>query len=499
MSPRHDVIVVGGGVGCLCAAIILGAAGLDVLLLESASTLGGKAAQIEREGIAMDTGPSVLTLPGVFESVFGAVGLRFEDEVLLHRPSPAFRYIYSDGPTLDVFHEVDRTIESVRSTLGPRAAQELADYLAHAERIWRAAEPHFVTQAAPSLQSLIGGGWAAWKSLGAIDPFRSMAQTINQKVRDPHIATLLKRYATYNGSDVRRAPGTLGCIAHVELSLGGFGVKGGMYTLVEALARALGCARVAVELNAHVTRICVTDGMVNGVQLADGRLLRARQVVFGGDARALESGLLDTVPSRLRPADPSMSAHTFLFKASDQREPRVAHTVIFPPRYEQEFEDIFDHRRVPTHPTIYACDQRQCHLRASWPSHSPLFAMINAPALASDYDGGPDAELMAQLRAGLVRQGLIAQGDACLWWRTPRDLADRFTASQGSLYGSSSNGMMAAFRRPSNTSAVRGLFLASGSAHPGGGLPMVAQSGKLAAQAALRQRSQALSKELTGP
>jgi len=498
MSPQHDVIVVGGGIGCLCAAIILGAAGLNVLLLESDSMLGGKAAQIEREGIAMDTGPSVLTLPGAFESVFGAVGLRFEDEVPLHRPSPAFRYIYSGGPTLDVFHEVDRTIESVRSTLGSRAAQELADYLAHAERIWAAAEPHFVTRAAPSLRTLVGGGWAAWKNLGTIDPFRTMVQTINHKVKDPHIGTLLKRYATYNGSDVRRAPGTLGCIAHVELSLGGFGVKGGMYCLVEALERALWRAGVAVELSAHVTRICVEDGVVSGAELADGRLLRARQVVFGGDARALESGLLGEVPSRLSPTDPSMSAHTFLFKASDQQQPRVAHTVIFPPRYEQEFEDIFDHRRVPAHPTIYACDQRQCHLRASWPSHSPLFAMVNAPALAPDYDGGPDPELMAQVQAGLARQGLIAQGDPCLWWRTPRDLAVRFTASQGSLYGSSSNGMMAAFRRPSNTSSVRGLFLASGSAHPGGGLPMVAQSGKLAAQAALRQRSNSFSKESAG-
>ena len=45
--------------------------------------------------------------------------------------------------------------------------------------------------------------------------------------------------------------------------------------------------------------------------------------------------------------------------------------------------------------------------------------------------------------------------------------------------------MMAAFRRPRNTApGVPGLFLASGSAHPGGGMPMAMLSGIAAARAA---------------
>jgi phytoene dehydrogenase-like protein len=67
--------------------------------------------------------------------------------------------------------------------------------------------------------------------------------------------------------------------------------------------------------------------------------------------------------------------------------------------------------------------------------------------------------------------------------RTPADL-ERVTGSVGgSIYGTSSNGARAAFLRPANASpAVPGLFLVGGSAHPGGGLPLVTLSAEIVAR-----------------
>ena len=60
---------------------------------------------------------------------------------------------------------------------------------------------------------------------------------------------------------------------------------------------------------------------------------------------------------------------------------------------------------------------------------------------------------------------------------------ERATGSVGgSIYGSSSNGARAAFLRPANRSPVHGLFLVGGSAHPGGGLPLVGLSAAIVAE-----------------
>jgi phytoene dehydrogenase-like protein len=97
------------------------------------------------------------------------------------------------------------------------------------------------------------------------------------------------------------------------------------------------------------------------------------------------------------------------------------------------------------------------------------------PGFAEDY-AGHVLRIMAD-RGLDVRRRLL--------WReirTPADLARQTGAVGGSIYGSSSNGPRAALLRPANRSPVPGLFLVGGSAHPGGGLPLVAMSAAIAAR-----------------
>ena len=60
------VVVVGGGIGGLVSGALLGRAGHDVTLIEAADYLGGKSRRITLDGQRIDTGPSLLTFPGVW-------------------------------------------------------------------------------------------------------------------------------------------------------------------------------------------------------------------------------------------------------------------------------------------------------------------------------------------------------------------------------------------------------------------------------------------------
>jgi phytoene dehydrogenase-like protein len=72
-----DVAVVGGGLGGLAAAALLARRGLDVLVLERASTLGGRAGTHERDGFFFNEGAHALYMGGAAARVLGTLGVRW--------------------------------------------------------------------------------------------------------------------------------------------------------------------------------------------------------------------------------------------------------------------------------------------------------------------------------------------------------------------------------------------------------------------------------------
>ena len=65
---------------------------------------------------------------------------------------------------------------------------------------------------------------------------------------------------------------------------------------------------------------------------------------------------------------------------------------------------------------------------------------------------------------------------------TPADIERKTMSYRGALYGISSNSRLAAFaRHPNRSPDYAGLYFCGGSAHPGGGMPLVMLSGKIAA------------------
>jgi phytoene desaturase len=64
------VVIVGAGLGGLTAAALLAKAGHDVTVLDRNDWVGGKSRRISVAGQRIDTGPSLITFPGVFDELF---------------------------------------------------------------------------------------------------------------------------------------------------------------------------------------------------------------------------------------------------------------------------------------------------------------------------------------------------------------------------------------------------------------------------------------------
>ena len=75
MQDGH-IVIVGAGIGGLAAAMALSARGLQVTVLEKEAAPGGKMREIAIGAHRVDSGPTVLTMRGVFEGLFEYAGTK---------------------------------------------------------------------------------------------------------------------------------------------------------------------------------------------------------------------------------------------------------------------------------------------------------------------------------------------------------------------------------------------------------------------------------------
>jgi phytoene desaturase len=492
------VVVVGAGYGGLAAAARLAAGGHTVTVLEKAPTVGGKLGWYTREGHAFDTGPSLLTLPQVHRDLFAATGASLDETVDLVRLDPAVAYRFPDGTGLDVPGDLPRVPAALDRALGPGSGGQWTALLARAATMWQVTERPILRSPLRGAVTLAGLARSP-AAVRTVAPGTTLRGLGLRYLRHPQLAMLLDRYATYSGSDPRRAPAVLATVPYVEQAFGSWYVPGGLHRLAIALAERAADRGAVLRTGCAVRRVLVDGGRAAGVVLEDGEVLGADVVVAAGDAAALHRDLLP--PDRrlaattraLGRATPSLSGFVLLLALRGRTPGRAHHTVLFPDDYDAEFDAVFGTGRYAgaprpvDDPTVYISAPDDPALRPDDDSES-WFLLVNAPR--HDPAGGVDwaspglaAGYADRVLDVLARRGLDVR-DRVKWRevRTPADLERETGSVGGSIYGTSSNGVRAAFLRPANASPVPGLFLVGGSAHPGGGLPLVALSAEIVAR-----------------
>ncbi len=493
------VVVIGAGLGGLATAARLAALGHAVTVCEQAAQVGGKLGVLERDGFAFDTGPSLLTLPAVYRDLFLATGAPLESTLPLVPVDPVCHYRFADGTVVDIPNASrSRVAAAWDDALGPGAGADWNAFSDRAGAIWDATREVFLESPLQGARTLLRQARRV-HDLRTVAPWLSLRDLGARYLRHPHQRTFLDRYATYTGSDPRRAPAALATVPYVEQTFGAWYVPGGLRRLGDAvLARAVERGAV-VRTHADVARVVLDAAgrRAVGVRLASGEHLPADVVVANADAAHVYADLLPPPAGRralagLRRATPSLSGFVLLLALRGRTPGLAHHTVLFPEDYDDEFDSVFGtgpHRRtgprpVPD-PTVYVSAPDDPALRPDADSEG-WFVLVNAPphgAGGVDWDAPGLREAYAdRILAVMATRGLDVR-DRLLWRevRTPADVERATRSVGGSIYGTSSNGARAAFLRPANRSPVDGLFLVGGSSHPGGGIPLVGLSAAIVA------------------
>ena len=487
------VLVIGAGLGALSGALRLAKMGFAVTLFEKNETVGGKLNEKKIGEYRFDTGPSLLTMPFVIDELFEFCGFARRDLLDFVPIEPICRYFYPDGATLDASANIEQ-MKGAIAKLSPRDAEVYESFLAYSERIYKLTADIFLFSPIHEFAEIL-----KWRNLPTllrlpqIDPLRTVHSGVSRFFKDARLVQLFDRYATYNGSNPYRAPATLNVIPYVEYGLGGYYIRGGMYRLAEALLALAPQLGVKIHTSARVEKILHDGRRVNGLQV-NGEKLAANFVLCGQDVVVAHNELIDGFEKhreKLNRLEPSCSGLVFLWGVEKEHPGLAHHNIFFSADYQKEFAQIFDEKRPPDDPTIYVAITSK-----SDPAHAPAgsenwFVLLNMPYLTAGIDWQKETvQARERVLAKLHRHGVeLANRIEAEFVLSPEDFYNNYLSNRGSIYGLSSNSRGTAFKRPANRSReLKGLYFAGGSTHPGGGIPLVLLSGKIAAELIAKEK-----------
>lgn len=489
-----EVIIIGAGLGGLSAACRLAKSGFSVTVLEKNATVGGKVNTVESGGYRFDTGASLLTMRHVLEELFEFCGRRIEDYLEIVACEPICRYFWSDNSRFDASATIEKTEREIER-IAPEDVGGFRRYLADSKKKYEIAEKTFLAHSLNDLPRLLRPKYL--RDLLMISGTKTLDRHNARYFRSPKLQQLFNRFATYNGSSPYRTPATFALIPHVEFGLGAWYVKGGMYRIPQALERLARELGVVIFTESAVETMVVENGKAVGVR-ANGETLRGDFVVANSDAVETYRNLIEKKERRiftdkkLEKREPSCSGFVLLL-GTKKKYPQLAHhNIFFSDDYRAEFDAIFRQKIPAPNPTVYICATSRTDETQAPAGHENLFVLINAPYTNAQTNWENEKRNYRDLIVKkLEDSGLKELNDSIDFEQiiTPADFERKYNANRGSIYGVSSNGVFSAFMRvPNRARDIENLYFAGGATHPGGGIPLVLLSGKMAAEMIARRK-----------
>jgi phytoene dehydrogenase-like protein len=508
----YDVIVIGGGLGGLTSAALLATAGRRVLVLERRSVLGGLhstdeiAPGVRGDAVEHDIG-------WVPSSVLRALALD-ERALSLVRPDPSAVSLLPGGDPLTLWNDPARTSNELlrRSPNDARAwrafgerVSRLAGFL---QSIYEGPAPEPLASGATELLSMLGLGRKA-RSLGRdgiIDLLRTLPMSVGDVLDETFENTALKGLVATSGlSRLVQGPQS-GATAflllhnHVGAPPGAIRsrlvARGGLGALARTLGEAARSAGVEIRTGSPVVRIAATEDGVTGVVLEDGEEIAATTVLSTLDPRRTLYDLIDPIH-----VDPELSQAigTVKYRGACAKvnlvldglpalsEELLRSALVVAPsmpylerafdaaKYGRISERPYLEARIPTmhDPSLAPAGRHVMSVLVQWVPYRLRGASWDSTR--RDAVGKLAIDTLAEVLPG------FATRVAAMQVLTPKDIEDRYGATEGSLTHGELTLDQILFMRPApglsrHATPISGLYLGGPGTHPGTSIASAARA-----------------------
>ncbi len=480
------VVIIGGGLGGLSAAISLAAIpGYEITVLEKNKHLGGKLNVKDTKGFSFDLGPSILTMPHLFENLFTKHKRKMSDYIQIEPVRPHWRNFFEDGTTIDLTHKIEDMLTN--KMLTPQDLEDLKAYYAYTEKIYG-------VSAMVAFDNQLENTWEAMRFKPSVsifqnmDYFSTMDQGVRRYIRNPYLIDILNYFVKYVGSSPYDAPALMNLLPYIQWKYDLWYVKGGMFNISKGMVKLIQeLPQIKIKTIAEVTSVEKHNQTISKIHLKSGQTLDADLVISNMEAIPFYEKITKESKAFIaryqRKFEPACSGFA-LHLGTDKVYPQLAHHNFFYSKNSKvNFNNIFHRHRLNPDPTIYLVAPMRTD-----PSQGPKGGDIikilphipyldpKRPFTKKDYQTFRLNILDKLERMGLtdLRKHIVVEE---LW--TPETIQDMYYSNRGSIYGvvASKNKNMG-FKVPKHSKLYQNVYFVGGSVNPGGGMPMVVLSGQ---------------------
>jgi phytoene desaturase len=485
-SNPPKVVIVGGGPGGVASALILASRGFNVHLYEKQDRLGGRTGAIKEKGYKFDIGPTFLMMKDLLDRIFEESGKKSEDYLTnvrldpmyeLHLPNKVFT-AYSDPA------KTKQEIERLYPGMGGGLDRFLDTEGKRLRKLLPALQMDFSSPFVALSPSLIPA--IPHLSLG-----RSVFDNLNRYFPDPELALLFSFQSKYLGMSAWDCPGAFAMLSYMEHAHGIYHTMGGLSEIPVALGKAAADVGAHIHTGTAVKKLSLKGRSVVGVELKNGEIVEADQVVVNADfghamKHLVPNGALKKyTPEKLDKMKYSCS--TFMMHLGVKKQYDLPHhAIVFANDYKKNVDEIFTNGLESDDISFYVRNAGVTDPTLAPEGKSSLYILVPTPNL----DGDIDWDAARARYRKLVIDGLrnrfgiddLEENIEVEKIFTPKTWEQDLDIFKGATFNLSHCLSQMAFNRPRNRfEDLDNCFLVGGGTHPGSGLPTIFESARISA------------------
>jgi diapolycopene oxygenase len=483
---NKTVLVIGGGLGGLSAAISLAQAGYDVSLYEKNDHIGGKLNRLDQDGFGFDLGPSILTMPQIFEKLFAASGKSMKDYVPIEKLDHQWRSFFPDGNVIDLYEDL-KEMQEKNASLSEKDMQEYQNLLNYSKRIYDLTDKTYFQHGVDTTREIMKHT-GLFTALRNFDLFSTVHGAIDKRISNEQFRDMLSYFIKYVGSSPYDAPAVLNMMIYMQHDQGVWYVPGGLHNLAGGLVKLAEEVGVKFHLGRQIAKLEKNNGEITGAVLEDGTVLTADYFVSNMEVipvyeRLLEedSSYVKKLKKKFEPASSGLVMHLGVKKSYPQLR---HHNFFFAENMKQQMESIFHKHELPEDPVIYLVNVNKTDPSQAPAGHENIKVLPHIPYIRDqkpftqqDYEQFAERVLIKLEKMGLhdLRENIVTKD---VW--TPEDIRRMYGSDRGAIYGTVSDRKKnKGFKHPKQSERYNNLYFVGGTVNPGGGMPMVTLSGQL--------------------